>query len=150
MGDQKNLIILTILMLAVSLVGTLVNAGMLAVSVRRRWKVGGVDEISRLATARAEGIEAAFLLCQVILLLISVWALWAFDDTFPQTPPGAVPYYAGSLVGRTLVSAILATISLTDLLRRGQTQRLLDLEEGRQEERAHPQPETTQPVVQNH
>jgi hypothetical protein len=128
MSDHPSLIILNIAMMIVSLAGTAVNAMMLITAARRRVILAESPLVQEITLRRAVRQESAFLLCQVLLLCVSIWGLVLFSDSIPTVPVTAVRFYVGTLLARSTVSLILCAASLWDWKDRRWLKGLMDRE----------------------
>jgi hypothetical protein len=113
--ETPALLLLNIVMMIMNLGAVSVNAGMLWCALGREAKIADSDHAARqlhITVRRATRMEAGFLICQIILFVMSVWAL---TRVLPSAPHQAITFYFVTQFGRSMVSVILAVISLLDL-----------------------------------
>lgn len=99
-------------------VGMFTNLFMVLVCLRRAERISEHapnDFVARITVRRTLRNELSFLLAQILLFTSSVWSI---ATVTPESPPLAITFYYVAGIIRVLVSLILCSCSLLDILDR--------------------------------
>lgn len=123
--SNPTLLITNVILMTLTAVAAVVSVAILVLTLRRRDHVLSLDDspLARITYRRAVRNEGAYGMCQMILLVMSIWALWR---VLPEAPPKAIAYYFATQAGRTIISMILVLSLGFDLWDRSDIKAILD------------------------